>query len=301
MRRLVVLVGLAASASPALANGPSQACTVGGDPELGDTVAGILAARGIDAGQCEAVHARIARRGPTIVVTSDGPGGAIERTVDDPATAATVIESWVRTDLAMPLLAAHAVAIADPMRSPPELPADGVTDTAPATTGGLHPQLSVAFETSFATDRTTWLGPSIGACVMIGPVCAAAHLHFATVVAGPGPWGRDDRIDTELLLGGDIPLHVGRVLVVPGFGGGIGMMGTHFEMSEMRMYSRTGGLRSDVHVGLEIPIVGKLALALTLGANITQGTHVETNTTLVFPDEPWLIGRFGAGLRYGGT
>jgi hypothetical protein len=300
VRRLVVLLGFAASASPALADGP-PACAVGGDPELGGTVAGILAARGIDAGQCEAVHARIDRRGPAIVVTSEGAGGAIERTVDDPATAATVIESWVRTDLATPLLAAHAVAIADPMRSPPELPADGVTDQAPAAASGLRPHAMLAFETSFASDRTTWVGPSIGACVMIGPVCAAAHVRFATLVAGPGPWDKDDRIETELLLGGDIPLHVGRVVVVPGFGGGIGVTGTHFEMSEMRMYSRTGGLRSDVHVGLEIPIAGKLALALTLGANIAQGTHVETNTTLVFPDEPWLIGRFGAGLRYGGT
>ena len=72
-------------------------------------------------------------------------------------------------------------------------------------------------------------------------------------------------------------------------------------MPHMRQYSRTGGLRGDAHAAIEIPIAGKLAVELTLGINIPQGTRVETNTTLVFPDEPWLIGRFGAGLRYGGT
>ena len=291
MRRFVVTLLLVASGSAARA----EPCAVAGDPELGGTVAGILATRGIDAGRCGAVHARVERRGETIVVAND----TIERTVNDPATAATVIESWVREDLAAPLLAAHAVAIADPL--PSIHTNEPLVVTSPS---GLHVHASGAFETSFASDRTTWLGPSLGACVELGPVCVAARLRVAAVIAGPGPWDRSDRLETEVLIGGDIPIRIGsgHTQIVPGFGGGIGLMSTHAEgMPETRMYSRTGGLRGDAHVALELPVWHDLAFAVTLGFDITQNTHVETNTTYAFPDEPWLIARLGVGLRYGGS
>jgi hypothetical protein len=265
----------------------AEPCSVAGDPELGGTVAQLLARRGVDPVRCSAVHARIERRGETIVVASEGT----ERVVGDASTAATVVESWVRSDLAAPLLAAHAAAIPDPMPSIDR-------GTAPLSSShGIHAMAVV--ETSFSNDGAKWLGPQLGACIMMGPICAAARVRFAKVVAGPGPWDRDDRTETELLIGGDIPLHVGRVAIVPGFGGGIGMTATHVDAVQMKQYSRTGGLRADAHVMISVPLWSRLALGFTAGVNIPEATHVESNTSVVFPDEPWLIGRVGIGLYYG--
>lgn len=283
MHRLVI-VGLAlALASRAYA----EPCSVAGDPELGGAVAELLATRGVDSTRCSAVHARVERRGETIVVASEGT----ERVVGDAATAATVVESWVRSDLAAPLLGAHAAAIPDPMPSVE----GGATPI--ETVHGIHAMAT--FETSFSNDGAKWLGPQFGACIMVGPICAAARVRFAKVVAGPGPWDRDDRTETELLIGGDIPFHAGRVSIVPGFGGGIGMVSTHVDESQMKQYMRTGGLRADAHVMIEVPLWSRLALAFTAGVNIPEATHVESHTSVTFPDEPWLIGRVGIGLYYG--
>jgi hypothetical protein len=138
---------------------------------------------------------------------------------------------------------------------------------------------------------------------MIGPVCAAARARFANVVDGPAPWRSQlERGGGELLVGGDLPLRVGKLAIVPGFGGGLGEIGTHVaRISGEKMFNRTGGLRAEVHAALSLPITRKLALDVAISADITQATSVETNTTMPFPAEPlWLV-RLGLGVRYGGT
>ena len=96
-----------------------------------------------------------------------------------------------------------------------------------------------------------------------------------------------------------MPFKVGRALVAPGFGGGIGEMRTHVDTQSWRMHSETGGLRADVHATVSYPLAAALALDVSLALDLTQATHVENTSPTPLPDEPlWLV-RFGVGLRYG--
>lgn len=272
------------------------AVALDGDAALIGVVGDVLAARGIaiEPAGCPAVAARIERRGDALVVDVAGPGGAaVQRVVGNTATAATVIESFSRSDVGTPLLAARAV-----RRDEPAVAAE--LDAAPASASsarGIH--VFGAFETSFASDGTAWLGAHVGACVMIGRICAAARLRGAGVVGGPGAWEDVyERRGTELLFGVDIPFAIGGWTFSPGFAAGLGQMHTRGGDRDMR--AETGGPRADVHATLSIP-VGGMAIDLFGAADLTQETRVEWGPTMApLPDEPRLLVRFGAGLRYGG-
>ena len=303
-RTRALLVGAALCAGSRMAwSAPCAAVT--GDPGLAAQISDLLHARGV--ASCPDLEARVERLGTAVAVRSDRADGTEPRVVGDPETAATVIESWARADLADPLLTVRVASATDD--------GVGVHDAMGpreivehATLTPLHPirpssrgvQLFAAFETSFASDATSWVGPVIGACVMIGPVCAAARVRVSSVVDGPGLWEHAlERRGNELLIGGDIPFELGKATFTPGFGGGIGMIGTHVASQNWTMHSETGGLRADVHAALSYSLTTHLALDVTMALDVTQAAHVETNTTMQFPDEPWLLARVGVGLHYG--
>ena len=301
-RRLALLaLVVAALTGRASAQTCGPAVLLAGDPELVAVVGELLGARGIELapGACPSIRAHLERRGDALVIEVeplDGP--PIERVVAEAKTAATVIESFTRADVGSPLLATHAV----PSTTSDELQVrSGPVVLAPApgaAARGVH--VFGAFETSYATDRTSWLGAHVGACIMLGPVCAAARLRIANVATGPGVW-KDalDRRSTELLVGLDIPFTFGRMVFSPGFAAGLGQMHTHGATHEMR--SETGGMRADVHATLSVPISRHLALDLFGAADLTQETNVEWGPQMVpLPAEPRLIVRMGVGLRYGG-
>ena len=259
MVRLVLMIAIVASRAYA------GACPISGDAELAATLRGMLAERA-----CVAAH--VERRGEAIWVEHAGA----ERVVGDTQTAATIIESWGSSAIAEPLLAARAVA-------PAERPTRGW-------------QLFAAGERSFGSDGTRWDGIAIGGCTMFGPVCAGARGRFARVVEGFMPGG--DRGGTELLVGGDVPIALGRTTLSPGFGGGIGMIQTHADGTHGAVKTVTGGLRADAHVTLSYPLGHGLALDAACSLDITQATHVETIGGANFPDEPWALARISLGVRY---
>src|SRR6185295_10792158 len=103
------------------------------------------------------------------------------------------------------------------------------------------------------------------------------------VAAGPGPWdGELERAGTELLLGIDVPLALGRMTLSPGFAAGLGSIHTRAEGTR-HMGSETGGPRADVHATLSIPLGRRLALDLFAAADLTQETHVEQASTMALP------------------
>jgi hypothetical protein len=266
------------------------------------TLHDLLGARGIavdptaESGACSTVHARIERRGESFVVGVEGPAGVpVERTVDELGTAATVIESWVRTDVGAPLLATHAI---------PHEPAAPIAIEKPTTIEKHNYDLDLfaAGEASFGNDKTQWLGAQVGACANLGPVCVAARLRFASVQEGPGHWGGSlKREGFELLIGIDVPvsLHFHQMTLTPGFGAGFGSTHTHME-NTMHMGSESSGLRADGHVTLTIPVGLHLAIEVSATGDLTQETDIETSSILQLPDEPRALLRFGAGIRYGG-
>jgi len=211
----------------------------------------------------------------------------------DARTAATVIESFVREDIGDALLAARA--------PPPPPPAhdDRVVAIVAVPSSRRGVQLFGEFESSYGSDRTGWVGAHVGACVMLGPVCAAARFRHATVVGGPEVWDETSRRSAELLLGIDIPFGLGRMLLSPGFAAGMGVMHTRGETHDMRV--ETGGLRADVHATLSVPVWHRLALDVFAAADLTQEAHVEWGPEMApLPPEPRLLLRLGAGLRFEG-
>jgi hypothetical protein len=297
-RRLPIATALAALAGRAGAEPCPPAVALAGDPSLIEGIGEVLSARGIalDPAGCPAVQARVERRGDELVIDVDrADGSSVERVVGEPATAATVIESFTRGDVDAPLLAGRAVPRSPSIEVRAAPPAGGAPGKA-----ARGVQWFGAFETSYASDHTSWLGAQVGVCVMLGPVCAASRVHAAGVAAGPGPW-KDavERRNIELLVGIDIPLRLRGWTAAPGFAAGLGQMHTRGTTHDMR--SETGGMRAEIHAGVAIPLARRFAVEVSAAAALTQETTVEWGPTVApLPAEPRAFGRLGVGLRYGG-
>jgi hypothetical protein len=295
-----LVVGYRAQVAAAEPCPPAVALT--GDEALVTAVRSLLGTRGIvrDTPRCPAVHARVERRGAVLVVGVDGPDGApIERSVSELATAATVIESWTRSDVSAPLLATR------------ELPAgpvlgDGAAEVAAASPPAARGiQLYAALETSFATDRTVWQGMQLGACIMLGPICASARLHGAKVITQPSRWADLNRKSAEAYAGIDIPIAIGRTRLTPGFAAGYGSIFSHRGSEDERMGVELSGPRAEVHAAFSLPVSAHIAIDLLLTGALTQATAMETHGQGVvdpiaeFPGEPRGFVRFAIGVRYG--
>jgi len=325
----IILLALGGRASQAAGPVVSPAVRLRGDPDLVAVVKTTLAERGIltlDAGDeggvgdgpddsaRGAVDVKLERRGARIVVSVDGGGGATGREVTDARTAATIIESQVRVDVEAPLLANRAIGptAAPEPPFPPAAPegaaSSAASSAAPsaaapttavsieASRPGRGVQLFTLAETSRANDHTSWLGVQVGACLMLGPVCAGARARFAVVAEQP--WQKDiDRRGVEVLLGADLPMRIGVLTISPGIGAGVGSTHTHEEGSGRS--AETGGPHADLHVALSYPFGKRAALEAALSLDVTQTTHVETSSPTPLPDEPIVFGRLGAGLRFG--
>lgn len=295
MVRLVLMILIVSVATHAASAAPCGG--LHGEPALVSAVGDLLVQRNVS---CDDVRGELRHDGGAIVVTR-GDSIPIERRVADIATAATVIESWSDTNVSDPLLASHPIPVITVAEAPVE-PAPRVViverQAPPSTFHGS--QLFAAGETSYANDRTAWAGAQVGACVVIGPVCATASVRFASVVDGPAFWTGLDRRSIEVLIGGDVPINVGPGLLMLGFGGGTGEVHTRIDSKdEHRMASETGGLRAEARAVYAYPLTRSLALDVTLSIDLAQATRTESTTTMPLPDEPLLLGRFGFGLRWG--
>ncbi len=267
-----------------------------GDAGAIETVGEILGARGISLAPSHcAIHATIAARGDEIAIeVRQADGTVIERSAQDAGTAATVIESFTRSD-GDPLLESR------PVPASPRPTIEMAMTAQPPARSPRGVRLSTAFESSFGSDHTRWSGMHLGACIMLGPICAGARLRAAGVTHDP--WTDDiERQSIELLAGIDVPFALGRWTFMPGFAAGLGQM--HTRVGDR--HTETGGVRADVHATLSIPLWRRLALDLFAAADLTQETRGAWNDEMMLtepvdiPDEPRLLLRFGLGLSYGG-
>jgi hypothetical protein len=209
-----------------------------------------------------------------------------------------VIESWTRSDVAAPLLASRAV--------PADAGAPPVAVAAPPAAQGI--QLFAAEETSMASDRTVWEGMQLGACVMLGPICAAARVHAGTVVSRPASWSGFSRKGGEVYAGIDVPIAVRWTRLTLGFAAGYGSMFTrHHSEGDAgeKMGVEISGPRAEVHAALSLPLTPHIALDLMATGALTQAAGRETHgpgtldPTITFPDEPRALLRLAVGVRYG--
>ncbi|MBK9031934.1 MAG: hypothetical protein IPL61_11510 [Myxococcales bacterium] len=299
---LVIAVGFARAAAAAPC---PPGATLVGEPALVSALGELLDGRGValDPPGCATVRVAVSARSTQVVLELEHDGRQVERVVDDAATAATVIESFARIDVAMPLLAERA---APPRIEPTPSAAPAAEPTLvdgparPGAAGLRRVQVFAGLDSAIASDGTRWLGAQLGVCIQLGPICAAARQRFGQVAGGPGAWGDDlSRRAIELLIGIDVPLTLGPVALSPGFATGIGQIHTRRSSTEVR--NETGGLRADVHATVSLAVAHRLTLDLFAAAVLTQATHVEGPADAAeLPDEPRLLGHLGLGLRYGG-
>jgi len=260
-------------------------------------VAAILAARGVTTASeegCPALAVTLEAKGRATLVSASGEDAPLARTVTDARTAATVVESWVRTDVEAPLLPRRAADDDEP-RADVEAPPSLVLAASPP--AGAAVELTTFAVTSFGSDRTSWLGAEIGACARRGRACVGARLRAATVADGPGDWeGELDREAVDALATLDVPLTWRRARVSPGVGLGVGWTHTHEESGIEA--AQTLGLRAEARLVLAYPVSrGVSACAL---AALGLGQTLVTGESERFPGDPRLMGHVGFGVRLDG-
>ena len=313
MIAVVVLQLLAALASAASAEGATSVA-LDGDHELVSAMEHSLADRGIrvmsPAGP-EAVQVHVLPDPAGIrLFIYDRNGHAVERIVANAEIAAAVVESWMRDDLARPLLEPHEIATTTsaPLATRPPAPAH------PRASSGAS--VTVAGETSLATDGSLWIGAGLGACVRVGRFCVGLKIHVAGDSAATGnigalycssasgkPQGEMTRLGADALVIADLPLRIGAGTLGPGIGLGADWSSTTAILEDHSGNATTLGLRAETRMLLSWPLAWGLAVDVGLGADILPFAHRKHFTTtdglFELPGEPLGFLRAEFGLRYG--
>jgi hypothetical protein len=268
---------------------------LGGDKTLVSAVAPMLEGRGIstEEGACPALAVTLEKRGrATLVSASPDEEQTSTREVTDARTAATVIESWVRTDVEAPLLARH------PPADDVELPV-GLVVAAPRAAAPPSFQVGTLGELGLASDHTSWGGFQLSGCWMVGRACIGGRARFGTVADGPGLWEATmDREAVDGLVDAELPLRLGPFAVSPGLGVGLGWVHTHEEDS--RDAKQTAGLRGELHLALALPLTRHVALESTMSLELAETLMTEAKSRERLPDDPRGLAHVGLGLRFQG-
>lgn len=300
----------------ALADAP--ACTAAavllGNADLVGEVAIALGTHGIDAkphAGCPSVQVQLSREDGYIVVdVSDHAGRMTRRTVAHVEEAVSVIESWARPDINADLLAGFAIEPdapptpldpAPPIESAPAVP---LHSSLVASLDGdshvrRHDPLSVRLDGGVAFDRAgvTWLGTTLAACVPVWRICVggAGSIRRATTSDTPS--------ERAVLAGVDVPVRLGRFMLLPGFGVGIGQSSSTtggMQMGNVDDASapQAWGLRAEVHVSVSYPIARWVHVDATLGAVAAPYANRQQNQDGATA-EPDLLVALSVGLRVG--
>ncbi len=278
-------------------------------------------------GACPAVRVSVTRRGEVIsVFIDDADGRTSTREVGTVEAAATLVETWVRSDLSFAGLEARLAATgpaatsgeAETTRTNPE-PQPIADQVQTPTDEHSRFRVGLAAEASGGYDGSAWFGGRLGGCVRLGPACVGLT---GRVAYDPGVAGDTKELDGHrLALDGravaDFPVEWRKVSLVPGVGIGGGWFRSHGyavrdeerdntgenadEENKSGVVKDTGGLRIDAHLALLVLLRHSLALELDLGTGISVPSHTTpySGEGLYLAGEPRGFIRGGLGLVYG--
>jgi hypothetical protein len=192
------------SAAPARAD-CTPAAVPAGDPALVRSLVERLTIHGIGTTQiegCPIMAVNIEQRGPQIhVALADAFQRTGERDVDDVATAAAIVESWLQQ----------------------EIDDGGFTPPVPHT---ARTGIAVSALSSLGTNATTWVGGSLGACLRVGATCAGvlARAQLDTTATGPTATILQDSYVVTGFATLDLPIRLGAWTLGPGLAIGYGYL-----------------------------------------------------------------------------
>jgi hypothetical protein len=289
-----------------------------GDPALVEAVRVELAERGVSGSPvrgCEAVRIGVQSRGSEIALAIEAAGGSeILRTAGDAEGAATIIESWARSDLTAPLLEHE---LPPDVRKPVEpslSPEPSVGSTpAPLPSPPSHPRpfaLSLGAVAGRGSDGSTWSGADLRGCFQVWHLCVGGRLQHAVDLGLGGDAARLDgeRSVLDLGLTADVPLVLGHFEIVPGAAIGLGNVRASREVGPNTVEDDAGGLRLRAQIGLTWRFAERWSLRLDTAvdyAPFSQPTLFESiledgPEDVEIPGDPTAIGWLRVGLEVGG-
>ena len=168
--------------------------------------------------------------------------------------------------------------------------------------------LTASAETSVATDGSLWLGVTAGLCFRIGPACAGALVRVSNDAAtfGESREMKTGRLGTDVLLGAGLPIHKGRLTILPGIGVGVGWLRTTALNAVAPSGSDGvdvdgGGLRASATTQLSIAVSRSTAIDLGMAADVSPVAHTALyrEGSSFLAGEPRGFVRGGVGVRVG--
>jgi hypothetical protein len=248
--------------------------------------------------------------GQSVHVTATWPDGrVVERIVATPETAATVIESIDRHDLADPLLAprrppakkATSGAPAPVVSATPALPPQAASPTL------VFPQFSVGMGgvAAVGIDGSIALGAAASACFPIGRACLGARTRYLDGLRSPRGDGAGadpshveiQRSNVDLLATIELPIPWGAFRLVPGAAFGVRVVFASAGAKRDEVEGRSVGGSSELSIDLVRVFGNGLALSLGVEALALLGGVVdgrELGTVWVAGQPRWsMLGNLG--------
>jgi len=277
--------------------------TLEGDLTLGRAVRQLLQLRGISTERmddCPAVSATLHKSSAGIdVILDDGPDRQHRQAVSDIGTAATIIESWTRSDLSAPLLEKRQPLLSAAESQPGTVTAAVQQSVPPILVGTL-------IGLDRGNDGSIWIDSQVTGCVRVGPLCPGALFRVGFDLRQTGSSDRlnTDRTTFDLLITTDYRIQLPTLVLSPGMGFGVSYLRGRSPspaISGATEVEDLGGLLADLHLSTEIPLRRHLTVEFRLGADVsplTATTAVTENNIILAGKPRWSI-RGGIGLRYG--
>lgn len=331
---LVLWIAAALVTAPIDARAGDLCVALDGDEETCRDLGAILSSRGLVlASTCATLRARVEPRGARFAVLLDDGDRTTEREVSDRRVAASLIESWARSDLTAPLFESEAVGgpriVIAPPKEPRAAPAEApiaapvVVVREPASFG-----LVVLGGASASGDGELWYNFGARLRSEWGPIDPTLSLRMVgggaqlDLFRSPAT-----RIGLDAILGLDLPIDLGAVQLRPGIGIGAGLMRSA-RSSATREVCVSGlceaspvigdqfvhagfGPRGEAHLGMALSIADSWALELDFAATYAPlaasdplvpqyaaDLPLEERLSFALPGEPSLFGHAALGLRW---
>ena len=290
MRHLTVSAAALASfvwmTKSAAADCPPAAVPMG-DPALVKGVSERLAANGVlttAPANCPVVRVHLEWRGDQLHLrVADGYQRRGERVVQDPATAAAVIESWTLQEIEAGSMPAESLAA----------PAPAVVATAPSFGMGA------AFRSAVTEQSSTWLGATVSGCARVGWACVGATLGFAKDIEATGATSSGDHHLSQLdaRATAELPRTLAGFVVSPGLSLGYGwqrITSQHLDMHMMpiEQVDSSHALRA----GLQLRVARSVAQRISIFTELTADRSLARSGLTAGPHS-WF--GLSVGARYG--
>jgi hypothetical protein len=301
-RRNLTVVGVATIAlrlaAPAVtfASPCAKAVVLEGPGSLKEPIARRLEALGVAVGAegtCRPVRVRLSSSAsPSAsgfdLLVEDRFGRTSQRTVSDPGTAVSLIESWaVELDANLPVDGPGASGV--PISANVSLAApDGVAVP-------VRLRVYGGFAGNLGNDQSIRGGGLAGACLRAGPACVGMELYVARDLA-------DARAAADLLFTAALPFETEHWLLMPGLGLGPGwtraQLGAEGRLNAPGETVDSVGFRGAISVLAGARISPRVVVGLDVGVVVAPGSRAgwpraAWGGTSSYPDDPGLYGRAG--------